>query len=116
MNKSGLGVVTVLITSFAAWIYCIAVVVLGLIYQAYPGQDSVAVLISTLPTVVMMIAAFASTVILKLFSRKWVVVVSIAISIVAGLMILLVDMPLVGVVACSALLGTASVFCRCRYS
>ena len=105
MNKSGLGVVTVLITSFAAWIYCIAVVVLGLIYQAYPGQDSVAVLISTLPTVVMMIAAFASTVILKLFSRKWVVVVSIAISIVAGLMILLVDMPLVGVVACSAVLG-----------
>ena len=48
--------------SFASWIYCIAVVVLGLIYQAYPGQEHIAVLISTLPTLVMMLSAFASSV------------------------------------------------------
>ena len=73
----------VLLSSFAAWIYCIATVVLGLIYQAYPGQENVAILISTLPTIVMMLAAFASSVILRVCNRKLVVVVSMAISIVA---------------------------------
>lgn len=105
MKSRGLGVAVTLISSFTAWIYCIAVVVLGLIYQAYPGQEHVAILISTLPTIMMMIAAFASTVILRVFNRKLVVIVSLAIAIVAGLLILLVDMPLMGVVVCSTLLG-----------
>lgn len=76
MKSRGLGVAVTLISSFTAWIYCIAVVVLGLIYQAYPGQEHVAILISTLPTIMMMIAAFASTVILRVFNRKLVVIVS----------------------------------------
>ena len=59
IKHRGLGVAVVLLSSFAAWIYCIATVVLGLIYQAYPGQENVAILISTLPTIVMMLAAFA---------------------------------------------------------
>ena len=105
MKSRGLGVAVTLISSFTAWIYCIAVVVLGLIYQAYPGQEHVAILISTLPTIMMMIAAFASTVILRVFNRKLVVIVSLAIAIVAGLLILLVDMPLMGVVVCSTLMG-----------
>ena len=49
MKSRGLGVAVTLISSFTAWIYCIAVVVLGLIYQAYPRQEHVAILISTLP-------------------------------------------------------------------
>ena len=65
IKHRGLGVAVVLLSSFAAWIYCIATVVLGLIYQAYPGQENVAILISTLPTIVMMLAAFASSVILR---------------------------------------------------
>ena len=105
MKKQGLNVAAILLSSFAAWIYCIAVVVLGLIYQAYPGQESVAILISTLPTIMMMVAAFASSIILRVCNRKLVVVVSMAVSIVAGLLILLVDMPLTGVVICSTLLG-----------
>lgn len=40
-----------------------------------------------------------------MFNRKLVVIVSLAIAIVAGLLILLVDMPLMGVVVCSTLLG-----------
>ena len=31
----------VYIVSFVAWVYCVAIAVLGLIYQAYPGQDKV---------------------------------------------------------------------------
>ena len=64
-----------------------------------------AILISTLPTIVMMLAAFASSVILRVCNRKLVVVVSMAISIVAGALILLVEMPLIGVIICSSLLG-----------
>ena len=98
IKHRGLGVAVVLLSSFAAWIYCIATVVLGLIYQAYPGQENVAILISTLPTIVMMLAAFASSVILRVCNRKLVVVVSMAISIAAGALILLVEMPLIGVI------------------
>ena len=105
MKNRGLGIVTILFSSFSAWIYCIAVVVLGLIYQAYPGQEGVAILISTLPTIMMMVSAFASSVILRVCNRKLVVVVSILIAIIAGLLILFVDMPLVGVIVCSTLLG-----------
>lgn len=106
MRKLGMGgVATILLSSFATWIYCIAVVVLGLIYQAYPGQESVAILISTLPTIMMMLAAFASSVILRVCNRKMVVIVSMAIAIVSGLLILYIDMPLIGVVVCSTLLG-----------
>lgn len=105
MKKNGLSVFTILLSSFAAWIYCIAVVVLGLIYQAYPGQENVAILISTLPTVVMMVTAFACSALLRTLNRKMVVIFSLALPIVIGLVILMVDLPLIGVVICSALLG-----------
>lgn len=105
MLKLKLQIITLLITSFSSWIYCIAVVVLGLIYQAFPGQEQTAVLISTLPMVVMMVAAFASSVILQVFNKKLIVILSIAIAIISGLLIVAVDMPLIGVLICSALLG-----------
>lgn len=95
----------VYIVSFVAWVYCVAIAVLGLIYQAYPGQDKVSVLIGTLPTVVTLITALAGPFIMKALTRKWSVIISIAISIVCGLLILFVKMPLVGVIICSAALG-----------
>ena len=104
-KKSFFQIAVILMASFASWIYCIAVVVLGLIYQAYPGQEHIAVLISTLPTLVMMLSAFASSVLLRFCNRKYVVIISMLISIGAGLLILFLDMPLAGVILCSALLG-----------
>ena len=71
-----INLVAVLLVSFVAWVYCVAPAVLGLIYQAYPGQDSVSVLIATLPTVVTMIVAFLSTVIFRFVSRKWMAIAS----------------------------------------
>lgn len=103
--KLKLQIITILVTSFSSWIYCIAVVVLALIYQAFPGQEQTAVLISTLPMVVMMIAAFASSIMLQVFNKKTIVILSIVVAIISGLLILLVDMPLIGVLICSALLG-----------
>lgn len=100
-----LNLVTVFIVSFMAWIYCIAVAVLGLIYNAYPGQDNVSVLIATLPTVFTMIAAFAATVLFRIMPRKWLTIASMAVALIAGIAILLVDMPIWGVVICSAILG-----------
>ena len=41
-KKSFFQIAVILMASFASWIYCIAVVVLGLIYQAYPGQEHIA--------------------------------------------------------------------------
>lgn len=87
-KKSFFQIAVILMASFAAWIYCIAVVVLGLIYQAYPGHEHIAVLISTLPTLVMMLSAFASSVLLRFCNRKYVVIISMLISIGAGLLIL----------------------------
>lgn len=95
----------VLIVSFVAWIYCIAVAVLGLIYQAYPGQDSTSILIGTLPTVVTLITAFVGPAIMKALTRKWAVFISLIISLVCGAAILFVEMPLPGVIACSSILG-----------
>ena len=92
-KKSFFQIAVILMASFASWIYCIAVVVLGLIYQAYPGQEHIAVLISTLPTLVMMLSAFASSVLLRFCNRKYVVIISMLISIGAGLLILFLDMP-----------------------
>lgn len=43
-----LNLIAVLVVSFVAWIYCIAIAVLGLIYQFYPGQDNMSILIGTL--------------------------------------------------------------------
>ena len=93
-KKSFFQIAVILMASFAAWIYCIAVVVLGLIYQAYPGQEHIAVLISTLPTLVMMLSAFASSVLLRFCNRKYVVIISMLISIGAGLLILFLELPL----------------------
>lgn len=102
---SKLNLVTVFIVSFMAWIYCIAVAVLGLIYNAYPGQDSISVLIATLPTVFTMVTAFAATVLFRVISRKWLTIASMVVALAAGMAILLVDMPIWGVVICSAILG-----------
>lgn len=100
-----LNLITVFIVSFMAWIYCIAVAVLGLIYNAYPGQDNISVLIATLPTVFTMIAAFAATVLFRIMPRKWLTIASMAVALVAGIAILAMDMPIWGVVICSAILG-----------
>lgn len=98
----------VYIVSFVAWVYCVAIAVLGLIYQAYPGQDKISVLIGTLPTIVTLVTALAGPAIMKVFTRKWSVIISIAVAIVCGLAILLVKMPLMGVIICSAALGISA--------
>ena len=79
-----INLVAVLLVSFVAWVYCVAPAVLGLIYQAYPGQDSVSVLIATLPTVVTMIVAFLSTVIFRFVPRKWMAITSMVIALICG--------------------------------
>ena len=100
-----INLVAVLLVSFVAWVYCVAPAVLGLIYQAYPGQDSVSVLIATLPTVVTMIVAFLSTVIFRFVPRKWMAITSMVIALICGAVILIFPLPLMGVIVCSALLG-----------
>lgn len=100
-----INLVAVLLVSFVAWVYCVAPAVLGLIYQAYPGQDSVSVLIATLPTVVTMIVAFLSTVIFRFVPRKWMAITSMVIALICGAVILIFPLPLMGVIICSALLG-----------
>ncbi|MEI3281832.1 MAG: hypothetical protein V8R61_03580 [Enterocloster sp.] len=98
-----LNLIAVLVVSFVAWIYCIAIAVLGLIYQFYPGQDNMSILIGTLPTVVTMITAFSGPFLMKKLTRKGAVIISLAISLVCGLTILWMDMSLIGVILCSCL-------------
>lgn len=72
--KKYLSIAVVLLASFATYIYSFTTIVLGDIYTSYPGQDSITVLIATLPAVVMMISAFASTVLLAKLNRKMLVI------------------------------------------
>lgn len=91
--------------SFMAWCYCVATAVLGLVYQAYPGQDSKTVLIATLPTVVTIITAFLATPIFKAVTRKWAAIISLIAAFICSMLILYANLSLGGVIACSALLG-----------
>lgn len=102
---STINLLTVFIVSFMAWIYCIAVAVLGLIYNAYPGQDKISVLIATMPTVFTMITAFAATILFRVMSRKWLTIISMIAALISGSAIMLLDMNIWGVVICSAILG-----------
>lgn len=91
--------------SFMAWCYCVATAVLGLVYQAYPGQDSKTVLIATLPTVVTIVAAFLATPIFRAVTRKWAAIISLIIAFICSMLILYANLSLIAVIACSALLG-----------
>lgn len=103
--KKALSLIVVLLSSFTVYIYSFTTIVLGDIYTSFPGQDSITVLIATLPAVVMMLSAFASTVLLVKFNRKVLVVISLVIAVVAGVLVSYVSLPIAGVVACSALMG-----------
>lgn len=103
--KKYLSIAVVLLASFATYIYSFTTIVLGDIYTSYPGQDSITVLIATLPAVVMMISAFASTVLLAKLNRKMLVIVSMLIALVGGLVVAYVELPVTAVVVVSALMG-----------
>lgn len=103
--KKALSLIVVLLASFTVYIYSFTTIVLGDIYTAFPGQDNVTVLIASLPAVVMMLSAFASAVLLAKFNRKLLVIISLVITVVAGLVVAYVELPVAGVVACSALMG-----------
>lgn len=103
--KKALSLIVVLLSSFTVYIYSFTTIVLGDIYTSFPGQDNITVLIATLPAVVMMLSAFASTVLLVKFNRKALVVISLVIAVVAGVLVSYVSLPIAGVVACSALMG-----------
>ena len=103
--KKFLSIAVVLLASFATYIYSFTTIVLGDIYTSYPGQDSITVLIATLPAVIMMISAFASTVLLARLNRKMLVIVSLLIALVGGLVVAYVELPVTAVVVVSALMG-----------
>ena len=103
--KKAMSLIVVLLASFTVYIYSFTTIVLGDIYTAFPGQDSVTVLIASLPAVVMMISAFASAFLLAKFNRKILVIISMTIAVAAGLVVAYVELPVAGIVACSALMG-----------
>ena len=103
--KKAMSLIVVLLASFTVYIYSFTTIVLGDIYTAFPGQDSVTVLIASLPAVVMMISAFASAFLLAKFNRKILVIISMVIAVAAGLVVAYVELPVAGIVACSALMG-----------
>ena len=103
--KKAISLIVVLLSSFTVYIYSFTTIVLGDIYAAFPGQDSVTVLIASLPAVVMMLSAFASAFLLAKFNRKALVIISLIIAVAAGLVVAYVELPIAGIVACSALMG-----------
>lgn len=103
--KKIMSLIVVLLASFTVYIYSFTTIVLGDIYTAFPGQDNITVLIASLPAVVMMISAFASAFLLAKFNRKILVIISMVIAVVAGLAVAYVELPVAGIVACSALMG-----------
>lgn len=104
-TKKIMGLIVVLLASFTVYIYSFTTILLGDIYNAFPGQDSIAVLIASLPAVFMMIFAFASAFMMRKISRKLLVIISLVIALAAGLVVAYVPLSITGVVACSAILG-----------
>ena len=92
-----MSLIVVLLASFTVYIYSFTTIVLGDIYTAFPGQDSVTVLIASLPAVVMMISAFASAFLLAKFNRKLLVIISMVIAVAAGLVVAYVEIPVAGI-------------------
>lgn len=105
MKRPGLSILSMLLTSSCIWISLISSTVLGLIYQAYPGQDAVAVLIASVPTLVLMGVSLICPFLFRVVSRKSMIIVSLIIALVAGLLIVWLDMSLTGVILLSAALG-----------
>ena len=103
--KKTLGLIIVLLSSFTVYIYSFTTIVLGDIYNSFPGQDSITVLIATLPAVVMMISAFASAFLLARFNRKMLVIVSLVIALAAGILVSYCNLSVSMVVLCAALMG-----------
>lgn len=105
LMKKILSLIVVLLSSFTIYIYSFTTIVLGDIYNSFPGKDNVTVLIATLPAVVMMLSAFSSTVLLVKFKRKILVIISLLIATIAGLLVSYAALPITAVVCCSALMG-----------
>ncbi|MFB3162309.1 MFS transporter [Neobacillus sp. 179-J 1A1 HS] len=79
--------IPILLSSFTAWFYVMTYTPLAYMYNDFPGQENVVVLIAVLPGIIAMIGGFAVGGLVHVMSKKTVVVGSIVLSIVGGLIV-----------------------------
>ena len=79
--------IPVFLSSFLAYFYFIGTVPLGYMYQSFPGQDALTILVATLPGVTAMIGAFGCAPLMRVMRKKTIVVASLVLAIVGSLVI-----------------------------
>jgi MFS family permease len=73
--------------SFASWFYVVGVVIYGYITNSYPGMSSLTVLFLTLPSLSAMVGGFAAIPMMRIMSKKSIVIVALCLSLCGGLII-----------------------------
>jgi Na+/melibiose symporter-like transporter len=79
--------IPILLSSLTAWFYVITYTPLAYMYNDFPGQENLVVLIVVLPGVIAMIGGFAVGGLVHVISKKTLVIGSIILSIVGGLVV-----------------------------
>jgi Na+/melibiose symporter-like transporter len=79
--------IPILLSSLTAWFYVITYTPLAYMYNDFPGQENLVVLIVVLPGVIAMIGGFAVGGLVHVISKKTLVIGSIILSIIGGLIV-----------------------------
>jgi MFS family permease len=89
MNGSGLvkKMIPILLASFPAWFYTMAYTPLGYLFNDFPGQDALIMLVVSLPGIMAMVAAFSSSGLMLIMNKKTLVIISLVVMFIGGMLV-----------------------------
>lgn len=79
--------IPVLVSNSVCWLYALVYVPLAFVFNDFPGQDNLVVLIATIPALVCMFAGIAAAPLMSRFNKKTVVMIGLVFSILGGLIV-----------------------------
>ena len=79
--------IPILLASFPAWFYCMVYTPLGYLFNDFPGQDALVMLVASLPGIMAMVAAFSSSGLMMIMNKKTLVIISLLAMFAGGMLI-----------------------------
>ncbi|MEW9673383.1 MFS transporter [Ammoniphilus sp. 3BR4] len=73
--------------SFTSWFFVVSIVVYGYIVNSFPGQGSLTVLMMSLPSLFALIGGLAAIPLMRIMSKKSIVMIALCLSLCGGLII-----------------------------
>lgn len=77
----------IILSNLVCWFYALGTVPLAFMYQAFPGQDALVILIVTGPGLVCMFASMAAAPLMRVLNKKTLVIIGLLCSFLGGLLI-----------------------------